>query len=298
MRRLALMLFVFASLPLAVVFAGCGKEDLEPVSVAEAAQGTRDAETARVTYRMTIAGVGMPRETTIDGGGVTATRDLRMDITFDFGPFLEAFGAGGDGATRVVLDEARLYVDPPDLEGLELPDGATWVTADIGAIMRSLGVEPEGLGELMRLTPAQQLEALEAAGDLAVVGEEEVDGDRTTHLRGSIKVSDYIEILPPEQREQVREAIRRLEALSGESATSLDDPVPTELWVDEEKRIRRMRQTTAIPAQEGVPAGKMELELELSDFGAELDLPEIAEDDVFDATGLLTQAIGQAGATP
>lgn len=282
MRRLLSVLAVLAALP---AVAGCGSEDLPSVSVAEATQATRDADTARMTFRVRMEGMGLPQPLTLNAEGVAATGAPRMDLTFDFGPLLEQFGGEGDGKTRMLLDGRRAYVDPPQIDQLELPGGATWVTVDLMKVVRALGVDPDGLGEVFHLSPQQQLEALEAAGSMKKVGEEELDGVRTTRLRGTITLRDYAENLPPERRRQLETAIRQLAKIAGEEPKYLDEPTPTEMWVDEDAHIRKMIQKSTVPAQRGVPAGSAEVITEFDDFGTplELDLPE--GDEVWDATG-------------
>ena len=288
MRRLLGLLTVVAAIP---AIAGCGSEDLPSVSVAQATKATRDAETARMTMRIRMEGMGLPQAVTTTAEGVAALGAPRMDLTFDFGAFLEQFGAAGDGRTRVLLDGRRGYVDPPAIEGLELPGGATWVAVDLKEAAQALGIDAEGLGDLMHLSPEQQLAALEAAGSVKEVGEDEIDGVRTTHLRGTLTLRDYAEALPAERRRQLDKAIRQIARIAGEDPEYLDQPTPTEMWVDEDARIRRMVQKSAVPAQKGAPAGSMHITTEFDDFGTplELDLPEGS--DVWEATDQLARAL-------
>jgi hypothetical protein len=292
MRRLLLFITLLAAVPALVAVAGCGADDLEPVSVAEAAQGTRDAESARMKIDVTMKGAGLPFEIAVDGEGVASTTDLRMDMTLDLGQLTGLAGAGGDGRTRILLDGSSFYVDPPD--SLEIKGGAQWVTADVEEVVEGLGVDADALAELVRVTPAQQIAALEAASDVEKVGEEEIGGEPTTHLRGTVTMNDYLKSLPADRRERVREALRQLDRASGQGNT-LDDPAETDLWVDADNQIRKMSQKAEIPAQGGVPGGEMEIKIELSDFGTGLDLEAPGEDEVYDATDLLVQSLRQAG---
>jgi hypothetical protein len=280
----------------AAVSSGCGSDDLTAVTPAEAAAGTREAETARTAMVMRMSGLGLPKPLTIKADGVSATDAPRLDMVMDFGPLLESFGAGGDGKTRFVVDGERILVDPPAIPGIELPGGAQWVTADLGEVLKSMNIDAGGFGELMRLSTDQQLAAIQAAGSIKEVGEEEIDGARTTHLRGTVKVSDYIGALPAERRERARKAIRELERLPGgdDASASLDAPAPTDMWIDEDKRLRRMTQVVSLPAQEGLPGGRMTITMNLKDFGTKLELPAPRGDDVYDATADLAKVLKQA----
>lgn len=291
LRLLPVLAALAAPVPLA---AGCGSDDLPSVSVADAAQATRDAHTARTSMRIEFTGLGLPQPLTITGEGVAATDAPRMDITFDFGPALDEAGIDADGETRFVLDGRRVYAEPPEIEGLELPDGSTWVTVDLKRLAQAFGVDPEGLGEVFHLSPQQQLAALEATESMKEVGEEEVDGVRTTHLRGTLTLRDYARALPAERRRQLNEAIRQLADITGEDPEVLDEPTPTDMWVDEDAHIRRMTQRSSLPAQPGVPEGSLLFTVEFDDFGTALDLDVPEGDEVFDATGVLARELRKA----
>ena len=298
MRRLILPFAVLVALVAALAASGCGEDDNASISAAEAAEGTRAAETARIGFRLKLSGMGLPQEVTVTGKGVAATAAPRMDVTLDFGELIELFGAAGDGRARLLLDDGPVYLDPPAVPGIELPDGATWVTADLGRALDALGVDAGGLAELMRLTPEQQLDALAAAGSVKTVGEETIDGTETTHLRGTVKLSDFVQALPPERRERARKAIRQLDRLPGGEVESFDAPTPVDMWVDEDRRLRRMTQAAPLPAQEGVPAGRFEMTLDFTDYGTALDIREPRGDDVFDATETIVDALRGAAAAP
>jgi hypothetical protein len=297
-RRLILPFAVVLALTAALAAAGCGEDGVASISAAEAADGTRAAESARVGFRMKLTGMGLPEAVTVTGRGVAATAAPRMDVTFDFGELVELIGATGDGRTRVLLDGRRVFVDPPAIPGLELPGGAKWATADLGRAFEAVGIDAGGLGELMRLTPEQQLDALAAAGSVKPVGQETIDGAETTHLRGSVKLSDFIEALPPDRRARVRKAIKDLERLPGGDAQSFDEPTPVDMWVDDEKRLRRMTQAAPLPAQKGVPAGRFEMTLDFTDYGTPLDIRAPQGGDVFDATKTIIDAVRSGAAAP
>jgi hypothetical protein len=297
--RLILLLAALA-LP-AGLMTSCGSDDIESsVSVADAAAATRDAETARVKLTMEVQGAGSPIPIEVTGEGVTAMGEPNMDVTFDFGPLLAALGGGSDGKARVVVDGGDVFVDPPALKGANLPGGATWVTADLAEIAKAAGIDVGGLGELVRVTPEQQLAGLEAAGSVEKVGEEEIDGETTTHLKGTVKFADYLRTLPADRRARVQKLIDQVEALpgGGDVTKELDKPTPIELWVDGDDRVRRIKQDTKVPAQQGVPAGEFKMTMDYSDFGTPLDIDRPEGDEVWDATAQIKQAVPPAPPAP
>jgi hypothetical protein len=295
MGRFLGLLAVVAVVVIAVVLAtGGGSDDLPSVSLAEAAKSTRDAHTARMESTTKVSGMGLPKPVTIKSGGVTDLRELRMDATFDFGPLLELAGAGGDGATRMLVTGGDLYVDPPAIDGLELPGGATWVTVELGQLVRAMGIDPDALAGMVRLTPDQQLEMLASMRGIKEVGEEEIDGVRTTHLSGTFRMREFVQALPRSRRAPIERAIRQLDRLSADDKSLLDQESKAELWVDEQARLRRMVQTSKMPAQRGVPGGTMTMRMELKDFGTpvEIDVPD--RSDVYDATPFVKRALRRA----
>jgi hypothetical protein len=297
-RPFALIAVLAALVPATVVAAGCGSDDLPSVSAAEAAASTSAAESARVDMTMKMSGMGLPLPMNVKATGVSSMSEPRMDVTMDFGQLMQLAGAGGDGKVRMLLDDGDLFVDPPAIEGLELPGGATWITADLGKALEAMGLDVTGLSELMRISPEQQIAGLEAAGTVKTVGEETVGGVKTTHMRGTVKLSDYLEALPADRRKRAQKALRDLEKLPDAQGQSLDEPTPVDMWVDEDKLVRRMTSTATIPAQNGVPEGNYEMTMDFTDFGTKLDIDKPSSGDVWDATNKIADALKAGAAGP
>jgi hypothetical protein len=103
-----------------------------------------------------------------------------------------------------------------------------------------------------------------------------------------VKETDFLRALPPERRQAAERALRELNRATGSKPVTQD----VDLWVDEDGLVRRMRQVSPLPAQQGAPAGRFDATIEMSDFGAKLDAKAPAAGQVYDATGLITDAIG------
>ena len=282
-----------ALLALAPVAAGCGSDDLTSVSADQAAASTREAETAKTNLTLKMSGMGLPLPVTVKGSGVTSTSDAKADLTLDFGQIAAALGIA-DSKTRILLDGGSVFVDPPEVQGMTLPGGAKWVTADFGQALQGMGIDASGLGEIMRISPEQQLAALKAAGSVKNVGKEKIDGVETAHLRGTVKLADYLKALPADRRAKAQKAIDELNKLPGGTGDDFDRPTPVDMWVDEDKLVRRITSKTTIPAQNGVAAGNYEMTMNFSDFGAKLDVKQPAAGQVYDATDDITRALKQA----
>jgi hypothetical protein len=284
-----------------LALASCGSDGKSPVGVAQAANTTAEKGTARVTMHMRLRGMGLPLPVELKATGVTALAEPRARLSINIGPLLALGGAppGGDQNLEVTFDGADLYVKPPQLGGLTIPDGKRWVALDLKELAESAGLPTKGLGALLSIDPASELRALKAAKKLKEVGEEEVDGVHTTHFRGTIRLSDSIPGLPPDERADARKALKALDSLRlGGERLSLNDPSTDEIWVDEDGVVRRMSSTSKVPAAGGTPAGSMSFSYSLHDFGVKLDTGGPPPSERFDATEKLKDAIKNGGGQP
>jgi hypothetical protein len=291
-RAFLVVLSLIALLASSVVAIGCGSDDLSSESVAEAAEKTRDEGTAKIAFTIRASGLDLPQEMTVRGSGITALDELTMDVTMDLGPLLANAGVEGDGETRIIVLARDVYVRIPSVDGFELPGGKTWVAANVPQILGRMGIDAEGLGALITVTPSSWLRALGQADKLEQVGEKEIDGAATTHYRGKLTLEDSLAALPADRRKRAKKAVDELLAQAGEKDTA----TPTDIWVDEDGRIRRMTQRTKIPAQDGTPPGEMTMTFDYSDFGTELSIGAPKPDETFDATQALGEAAEQGAA--
>jgi hypothetical protein len=103
-----------------------------------------------------------------------------------------------------------------------------------------------------------------------------------------------IAALPPAERKKAQESVDQLLR----DAPGGDRPQPIDVWVDENERVRRMKQQVRSPAQQGVPAGRADVTVDYRDFGAKLTAKAPAAGDVYDATSAITRVLRQqAGVT-
>lgn len=285
LRKLLPLLALLAVLvPGALVAAGCGAEEAAGVDVAQAAQATREKGTARMEMQVRMTGFGLPAAMEVSGEGVTDLDEPRMDLTLDLSKVAGALGAPmGDADVRLKVDGADVYVRVPEIPGLELPGGASWAALDLAQVAKAMGFDTKGLGALFQVDPSAQLRAMRAAEGLDEVGEETIGGVRTTHFRGTFTTLDALRALPAAERKEAEAALRGLEGME----ETLDDPIPTELWIDEQGVMRRMVSEGEVPSQAGVPGGSMRMSYELSGFGAKLDSSAPPKGDTFDATEAL-----------
>jgi len=296
MRKLIISLCVVAGIGAgATAVAGCGADDAVGLDVAKAADATAQKGTARIAVNVSVAGAGLPLPVDLSAKGVTALDSSKGRLTFDLKPLLALADApqGTPGALEVRFDGGSIYAEVPKLDELKVPGGKPWVSLELPKLASALGLPAEGVGKLFTLEPAAQLRALKAAKGVKEVGKEDVGGAETTHYRGTFTLSDFVATLPADERKEVEQAIERIDALGGGSGASLNDPVPADLWVDDDGVTRRLLSTTKLPAQGGQPAGTIKQSYVLSDFGVALDAAPPPASDTFDATGELSRLLGQ-----
>jgi len=296
--------------PGAVVAAGCGSEDVEKVAgvdVAQAAKKTAEKGTAKMDMTIKITGGGIPQPVSLKASGVTALDRPAARMTIDFGPIAQSFGAPiptGAAKVEMLFEGSRFNAKVPAIPGLpSLPDNAGWVQVDVAKVAEAAGFDTKGIGALFSIDPSKQLEILDSIDTLKKVGEEQVAGAKTTHYRGSYTLQDYIDALPADQKKAVEDALKQAEGLTGtKDAFGLDEPVPADLWIDDEGIARKITSKASIPSQGGVPGGTVEQEYLLTDFGAKLDTSAPPKDDTYEATealsGLLKQGLSAAGGGP
>jgi len=270
----------------------CGAEEAAGVNAAQAAEATGKQGTARMTMSMKMSGLGLPNPMRLKADGVTALREPRARIRMDLGSLLALAGASREtkGGLEMLIDGADFYVKPPKLDGLRIPGDKSWVALDLRALAEAAGLPADGLGAIFALDPSSQMRALKAAKGLKEVGKEDVGGVETTHFKGTYRLSDFIAGLPEAKRAQARKAVAAMKRIGGKEA-GLDRPTPAELWVDEDDLMRRMRVSSKLPAQSGVPPGSFVIDYELRDFGAKLDTTAPPASESYDATGALGKAL-------
>jgi hypothetical protein len=261
--RLATLVSLLASV--AALATGCSAAIDE---VAQAATKTGAAPTARFTITISQATpAGQPLVIT-GRGAFDGSRRLHLSVDLSRVP-------SSPGSMELVLAGRVMYLRMPSLES-RLPAGVHWVSLDLGRLAARAGLDLDTLMRYGGSDPRQSLAALAGLADLHEGGEDTVRGVQTTRYRGTLDVRKALESLP-EQPGGARLAERALEAAGvGE--------IPTEVWVDRDGWIRRVRQTVA-PTLGGVglPAST---EVELFAFGEPVHVALPARGDTVDLSRL------------
>lgn len=267
------------------ILAACGSKSGALAALTAAPARTTGAKTAKVSQQIAItprAGQeGLPAE--VKGEGTLDFHGHRGDITFTL--------AGQP--VRSVLDGPTIYEHVPQLGSLT--GGKPWVKLDLGMLASSAGIS--GLDSIFQgqsNDPAAGVQyLLGASGKVTTVGPARVRGERTTHYRAVVDMDKAADRAPAVQRDAIRQVSDRFGIKS----------VPVEAWLDGDGRVRRLLHTIDYSRVEAIPnlpssllPKKVDVTVELYDFGLPVSITLPPPEEVADAKQFLSG--GQGGAGP
>ena len=290
-RRLTVSLAVVAICVVAVlalVLPGRGGD-------ANFVSGSALAEAASTTAKVPGASISMHIEMRIDGlsdpieadmTGVSSRRNKSARMSGAYTHFPKAVpGQRADGSVPIdsIAILPRIYMKSPVFAS-QLPAGKEWLSYDLAKTGQQLGI-----GDPTRFNqgdPMQTVDNLRATSDrVEKVGSEDVRGVSTTHYRAKVELRRLPNIVPPDQRESARRSIARLIELTG------TDSYPLEVWIDRRHMVRRIFLSMTMKVAQTGRHMKMEMTIEMFDFGRKAEPKPPRADKVYDVTKL-------AGKTP
>jgi hypothetical protein len=275
-RTFALAAAAGAAMVLALValiaFAGGGPDDradvAEPYSLIAAAENTITART--VEFDLTVSASDLADITVsgaVDNGSqlVSVTTDLSSLLALGDMPV-----PLGDGNMTVLVDGSTgvLYLDASVLGGF-LPDGAGWVSIDLGVLAEQSGQAFDDLQDQFALDPGDIARSLLDSENATEVGVDTIDGVEVRHYEVSVDIAAALAAVP------------QTELDPGIGDIELPDTITYDVWVTADNQLRRVSFGTEIAGQ----TIGMQLDMTTSDDPLGIELP--ADGDVFDLTGLL-----------
>ncbi|WAP60695.1 DUF1396 domain-containing protein [Streptomyces sp. S465] len=180
-------------------------------------------------YRMTGT---TPEDGRIEGEAAMSTKPVAVSMK------MRAAGQGADAAVEIRLLDGAMYLNGGKEAAGEL-DGKSWLKFDMSAMDEKQTGALSG-GSLSRQAdrnPADDSAFLSGADDVKRVGEETIDGVRTTHYRGTITLSQMRKSLKGEDaatRERREKSLKAYEEM-GIDRMSMD------MWVDPDGHTKRFR---------------------------------------------------------
>ncbi|MDQ4098446.1 MAG: LppX_LprAFG lipoprotein [Actinomycetota bacterium] len=260
---------VAAMAALALALTGCASDSGDAGEIVRnAPDKTAAAGSARVAIDVSFSSSASP--STVTGEGIVDLEDKRGSLALDIG----ALGAGfGASSLETYLGSDGIFVRlPPTV----LPGSRPWLKLDLATLATQAGVNFGSLGQLQSADPSQALQFLKGAvDDMDKVGDEEVRGTDTDHYRGTLDLDRAAASVSEENRGPLNEA----KAALGTSR------IPTDVWIDDEGRMRKMRMALDPDGDGPTPAGSVQFEM--FDFGVEADIQPPPPDQVSDLSTLV-----------
>lgn len=210
---------------------GEGPSDVTPAAaVAEAAENSADITSLR--YRVTGT---VPEKGRLEAEASMRTEPPAMSMkmtTADQG------GAGGELKVRFV--DGAMYVGGSAV-ATGKPAGRSWFGADPAA-WGGISVDNNSYGVLppqLEGSPVVQSTLLTGSKNVRRIGSETVDGDRTTHYKGTVDLNGLRAAGDSAPDGAARE--QRIEALDQFMGLRVSDTLTMDLWLDGDDRAKQFR---------------------------------------------------------
>jgi hypothetical protein len=263
------ILFAAALGASALVLAACGnvKQVVDPVASA----ATKTDQAGGVKMELTLHGTAAGQSFDATGNGVFADDQGSMQMTMS---------GLGDMTIDYLTENGDpvVYMKMPALSS-RLPGGKPWIRLDLQQLGKSIGVDMSGAASGATQNPAEALKLLEQNGTFTKVGTDTIGGVSTTHYHGTIDLKKAV------QASSVSDQVKHLV----ESGAPNDFPI--DVWIDDSGYLRQIEESF------GAKGASTDMTLDLSDYGAHVNVTAPPADQVFDATSLASQGLGSLGGT-
>ena len=266
-RSLLVALVVLASGLL--VSCGGGTTAVSIQTLRAAVRTTQAVSSERFTLEETVSSNG--KHVTITGSGA---------VTADGKAVAVAMQIPGAGSIEIRLVDDTFFMNLDELPGVsgKLPDGKHWVRITSDEMQKLSGTSLQQLRDQAQdNSPSRSLAYLNGlSGDAENLGDEVVNGQRTTHYRASVDFGKAADDMP-----NLSDSMRQKLAKFG--------TVPVDLWVDDANRLVKMHfhmDGSAFSA----PAGTtVDMTMTMTDFDAAVDVSAPPADDVADYADVVGQ---------
>jgi len=251
MRRFILALFALTLL------SGCGGVDGS--LMATAVRNTKAAGGAELAFQMAIPQPGGAEPVVMSGSGLEDLSHERAQMNMQV-----------PGAGELALRSERMVVYM-HLDELSSELGKDWMKIDLERAYDSLGIDM-GAAQVGQGSSEQLRWLAEMSDGVTEEGREQVLGVEATHYSASVDLRRY----PDGDMDKLIE-------LTGQSE------IPVDVWIDDDRRIRRMEWDQAMSP--GEAPGHIVVEYVRFGVPVDIDIPD--DDEVFDATDIGTRALEQ-----
>lgn len=266
-----------------MVTAGCGgggtSSALQLDPVAAAATKTQNAGAAHVHLGIVLKGHGQ----TVRLHGAGAIHGTSSELNFNLRPLLSRMAIpsaeASEAAKEVALEQNGDYVVfmRAGFLSSQLPGGKQWIKVDLTKLGKSAGIDLRKIMSGSQIQPTDVLAMLEADGaTVHKLGPATIDGVSTTHYKVAVDLAKALQ------------ANGLTSPLLGGAAAQLKT-VHENVWIDRNGLVRRVALRYTSPSA-GAP--RVAMQMDISDYGAHVTIAAPPSSQVFDATQLVQQGLG------
>ncbi|HEU5306356.1 MAG TPA: LppX_LprAFG lipoprotein [Acidimicrobiia bacterium] len=264
MKRRGALAGVVLAFAVAVAACGGGGGSDATVSIKTlqaAVSNTQAAPSSRFTMDMGIDASG--KSVSLHAEGVSSADGKVAQITMTL-PSL------GTMEERVV--DGTVYVNFGDMPFASKLGGKPWIAINLDALGQKTGTDFGALADQAQSSgPQQGLEYLQGlSGDVEKVGDDTVAGEHATHYRAQIDDAKVAQKLP--------------EGATRDRVATLG-VVPADVWIDDGDRVVKM-QFAVDGSSFGESGARLQMTMEITDFGVPVDVQAPPPDQVTDFSTL------------
>ncbi|MFI5758355.1 DUF6612 family protein [Streptomyces sp. NPDC051569] len=212
-----------------------GKPAAKPVEVSPVAAVKRAADKndnlTSISY--TMSGTVPGEEGVVEAEAALSLKPLAMQMK------MRAVMEGKKQEVEIRLTGEGMYLNAGEEAAKEM-DGKSWMKFP----MEALGEGQSPLGGLSgqaNKNPAAESSALSVAEDLKKVGEETIDGVKTTHYSGTLTIADLAKGMPGTDAESKKLREQTLKSYKDMGV----DKLVMEMWIDEQDHTKQFRTKAA-----------------------------------------------------
>lgn len=181
---------------------------------------------------------------------------------------------------------------PGEKVGIRLIDGAMymgsegkWLKFDLKTLAPDQAKQLDSLGSAQQgQNPGDSADSLSTAKDLKMVGEETIDGQKTTHLTGTVTLDEMRAASASSAPENKERQEKNIKALEDEGIKSL----VMDIWIDEADQAKQVR------TRGTGNSGPMDITIKFLDFNKPVEITAPFTDQVMDLGEMMKDSEGTA----
>jgi hypothetical protein len=228
-------------------------------AIAKAAEVTQHVPGGHAVVKATVTAAGSAE-------GFTESGSMAFDDHGGAEGTLNVTGntTGKEVEATVIVEGTKVYTSSEAIDSL--PAGKKWMELDY-----SKAVKGTTASSPAESSPQAGLKILEKVQGVEEVGTEDIEGVATTHYRGTLPVAEEVFGVK----------------------TNFSAP-ETDVWIDPQNRVRRMRLVVTGSLSKGQPNITSEEEITFVDFGRIPKIEAPPQEEVFDATNEIESKVQEA----